>query len=172
MDCSTACLMLPCSSRTPGACSNSCPSSQSVMSSKHLTLCRPFLLPPSIFPSINVFSSESVLHIRWLNIGVSASASVLPVSIPDWLPLGYTDWISLHSKELCILQHHSSKASILQHLAFSIVQLLHPYMTIGKPITFTIWNFVGKVMSFLFNMLSRLIIAFLPRSKRLLISWL
>ena len=106
------------------------------------------------------------------SIGVSASASVLPMNTQDWPPLGRTGWISLQSKGLSILQHHNSKASILQHSAFFIFQLSHPYMTTGKTIALTKQTFVGKVMSLLFNMLSRLVITFLPRSKRLLISWL
>ena len=109
-------------------------------------------------------------------IGDSASASVLPMNIQDWLPLGWTGWISLQSKSL--LQHHSSKASILQCSAFFIVQLSHPYMTTGKTIALTRWTFLGKVMSLLFNMLlcikvmTNLVITFLPRSKHLLIAWL
>ena len=94
------------------------------------------------------------------------------MNIQDWFPLGWTAWISLLSKGQCLLQHHSSKASILQLLAFFTVQLSHPYMTTGKTIALTRWTFVGKVMSLLFNILSRLVITFLPRSKRLLISWL
>ena len=107
------------------------------------------------------------------NIGVSASASVFPMNIQDLFPLGGTGWISLQSKGLSsLLQHHSSKPSILQCLAFFIVQLSHSYMTTGKTIILTRWNFVGKVISLLFSMLSRLVIAFLPRSKHVLISWL
>ena len=107
------------------------------------------------------------------SIGVSVSASVLPMSTQDWCPLGWTGWISLKSKGLSrVLQHHSSKASLLQRSAFFIVQFSHPYMTTGKTIALTRWTFVGKVMSLLFNMLSRLVINFLPRSKGLLISWL
>ena len=107
------------------------------------------------------------------SIGVSASASVLPMNTEDWSPLGWTGWISLQSKELSrVLQHHSSKASILRCSAVFIVQLSHPYMTTGKTIALTRQTFVDKVMSLLFNMLSRLVITFLPRSKRLLISWL
>ena len=106
-------------------------------------------------------------------IGASASASVLPMNIQDRFPLGCTGWIFLQSKTLkSLLQHHSSKASIFQHSAFFIVQLSHPCMTTGKTIALTRWTFVGKVMSPLYNMLSRLVIAFLPRSKRLLIPWL
>ena len=107
------------------------------------------------------------------NIGVSASTSVLPVNTQDWPPLEWTVWISLNSKWLkSLLQHHSWKASILWHSAFFVVQLLHPYMTTGKTIALRRWTFVGKVMSMLFNMFSRLVITFLPRSKHLLISWL
>ena len=109
-------------------------STKSVMPSNHLVLCHPLLLLPSIFPSIRVFSSESILRIRWPSIGVSASASVFPMNIQDWFPLGLTDWISLQSKGLSksLLQHHSSKASILRRSAFFTVQLSHPYMTTGK----------------------------------------
>ena len=147
---------------------------ESVMPSNHLILCHPLLLLPSIFPSIMVFSNESALRIRWpkywsfdFNIGPSNEDSGLISFRIDWLDLLAAQGIlkSLH-------QHHSSKASILQHLAFFIVQLLHPYMTIGKTIVLTRWIFVGKVMSLLFNMLSTLVITFLPRSKCLLISWL
>ena len=107
------------------------------------------------------------------SIGVSASTSVLQMNTQDWSPLGWTGWISLQSKTLkSLLQHHSSKASILQFSAFFMVQLSHPYMTTGKTIPLTRWTFVGKVMSLLLNMLSRLVIAFLPRSKCLLVSWL
>ena len=144
------------------------------MPSNLLNLCHPLLLLPSIFPSIRVFSNESVLLIRCQNIGVSASASVLPMNIQDRFPLGLTGLISLQSKELSksLLQHHSSKASILQCSAFFIVQPSHPYMTTGKTVALTRQTSVGKVMSLLFNMLSRMVIAFLPRSKHLLISWL
>ena len=106
-------------------------------------------------------------------IGVSASTSVLPMNSQDWFPLGWTGWISLQAKRLSsLLQHHSSKASILRRSTFFIVQLSHPYMTTGKTIALTRWTFVGKIISMLFNMLSRLVITFLPWSKRLLISWL
>ena len=146
---------------------------ESVMPSNHLILCHPLLLPPSIFPSIRVFSNESLLPILWPSTGVSPLASFLPMNIQDWFPLGWNGWISLQSKWLSsLLQHHSSKQSILWHSAFFIVQLSHPYMTNGKSITLTRWTFAGKVMSLLFNRLSRLVITFLPRSKRLLISWL
>ena len=108
------------------------------------------------------------------SIAVSASASVLPMNIQNWFPLGLTDLISLQYKgtHKSLLQHHSSKPSILWHSAFFIVQISHPYMTTGKTIALTKWTFVGKVMSLLFNMLSRLVIAFLPRSKHLLVSWM
>ena len=138
---------------------------KSVMPSNHLILCCPLLLPPSIFPSIRVFSNESVLHIRWPKYWS------LPMTIQDLFPLGWTGWISLLSKGLSsLLQQHSSKASILQHSVFFIVQLSHPYMTTGKTIALTRWTFVGKVRSLLYNMLSRLVITFLTRSKHLLIS--
>ena len=143
------------------------------MPSNHLILCHPLLLQPSIFPSIRVFSYESVLTTGGQSIGVSASASVLPMNIQDWFPLGWTGWISLLQGTLkSLFQHHSSKASILWCSAFYIVQLSHPYMTIGKTIALTRWTSVSKVMSLLFNMLSRLVIPFLPSSKRPLISWL
>ena len=129
----------------------------SVMPSNHFVLCHPFLLLPSIFPSIKLFSNESVLHISGQSTGVSASASVLPMTIQDWFPLGWTGWISLQSKGFkSLLQHHSSKVSILWHSAFLIVQLSHPYMTTGKSIALTVWTFVSNVMSLLFNMLSGL----------------
>ena len=107
------------------------------------------------------------------SIGVSASISVIPMGIQDLFPLGWAGWNSLQFKRLkSLLQHHSSKASVLQRSAFFMVQLSHPYMTTGKTIALTIRTFVGKVMSLLFNMLSRLVIIFLPRSKSLLVSWL
>ena len=144
---------------------------ESVMPSNHLILCRLLLLLPSIFPSIRVFSNESALCIRWPNMG--ASASVLPKNSQDWFPLGLTGLISLQSKRFkSLLQHHSSKASILWCSAFFLVQLSHPYMTTGKTITLTRRTIVGKVTSLLLNMLFRLVIDFLPRRKRLLISWL
>ena len=147
-------------------------STESVMPSDHLILCCSLLLLPSIFPSIRVFSNKLSLHIRWQSIGASASAWVLPKKIQGWFRLGLTGLISLLSKGLSksLLQCHSSKASILQHSAFFMVQLSYPYMTTGKTITLTIWIFVGKVIFLLFNMLSRFVIAFLPRSKHLLIS--
>ena len=119
---------------------------ESVMPSNHLILCRPLLLLPSIFPSFRVFSNESVLRIRWQSIGVSASASVLPMNIQDWFPLGCTGWVSLQSKGFSrvFFQHHSSKPSVLQCSAFFIVQLSHPYLTTGKTIALTRRTFVGK----------------------------
>ena len=147
---------------------------KSVMPSNHLILCHPLLLLPSIFPSIRVFSNESALHIRWLkywsfsfNISPSNEHSGLISFRMDWL-----DLLAVQGTLKSLLQHHSSRASILRRSAFFIVQLLHPYMTTGNTIALTRWTFVGKVMSLLFNMLSRLVITFLARSKRLLISWL
>ena len=144
------------------------------MPSNHLILCCPLLLLPSVFPSIRVFSNESVLYIRrpkyWsfsLNIRPDNEYLVLISFKMDWL-----DLLAVQGTLKSLLQHHSSKASILRSSAFFIVQLSHPYMTIGKTIVLTKWTFVGKVMSLLLNMLSRLVMTFLPRSKGLLISWL
>ena len=147
---------------------------ESVMPSNHLILCHPLLLLPSIFPSIRVFSNESVPHIRWPKYW-SFSFSISPSNEYSGLISFTMDWLDLLAVQgtlKSLLQHHSSKASILWCSAFFIVQLSHPYMTTGKTIALTRWTFVGKVMSLLLNMLSRLVIAFLPRSKRLLISWL
>ena len=147
---------------------------KSVMPSSHFILCRPLLLLPLISPSIRVFSNESTLRIRWPNYW-SFSFSISPSKEHPGLISFRMDWLDLLSVQgtlKSLLQHHSSKASILQHSAFFIVQLSHPYMTTGKTIALTRRIFVGKVMSLLFNMLSRLVITFLPRSKRLLISWL
>ena len=147
---------------------------ESVMPSNHLILCRPLLLLPSIFPSIRVFSNESVLHIRGPKYW-SFSFSISPFNEYLGLISFRMDWLDLLAVQgtlKSLLQHHSSKASILPCSAFFIVQLSHPYMTIGKTIALTRWIFVGKVMSLLFNMLSRLVITFLPRSKHILISWL
>ena len=144
------------------------------MPSDHLILCRPLLLLPSIFPSISVFSNESVLHIRWPKYW-SFSFSISPSNAYSGLISFRMDWLDLLAVQgilKSLLQHHSSKSSILQHSAFFIVQLSHPYMTTGKTIALTRQTFVDKVMSLLFNMLSRLVITFLPRSKCLLISWL
>jgi len=145
-----------------------------VISSNHLILCHPLLLLPSIFPSIKVFSNESALHIRWpkywsfsFNISPSNEHLGLNSFRMDWL-----DLLAVQGTLKSLLQHHSSKASILWCSAFFIVQLSYSYMTTGKTIALTRWTFVGKVMSLLFNMLSRLVITFLPRRKHLLISWL
>ena len=140
----------------------------------HLILCCPFLLPPSIFPSIRVFSNESALHIKWLKYW-SFSFNISPSNEHPGLISFRMDWLDLPAVQethKSILQYHSSKASILWHSAFFIDQIAHPYMTTGKIIASTRRTFVGKVMSLLLNMLSRLVIAFLPRSKCLLISWL
>ena len=145
----------------------------SVMPSNHLLLRHPLLLP-SIFPSIRVFSNESVLRIRWPKYW-SFSFSINSSNEYSGLISFRMDWLDLHAVQetlKSLLQHHSSKASILWCSAFFIVQLSHPYMTTGKTIALTRWTFVGKVMSLLFNMLSRLAVTFLPRSKCLLISWL
>ena len=144
------------------------------MPSNHLILCCPLLFLPSILPESGSFQMSQFFTSGGQNIGVSASKSVLPMNTQDWSPLGWTGWISLKSKGLSksLLQHDSSKASILWCSAFFIVQLSHPYMTTGKTIALNRRTFVGKVMSLFFNMLSRLVIAFLPRSKCLLISWL
>ena len=147
---------------------------KSVMPSIHLILCRPLLLLPSIFLSIRVFSKESVLHIRWPKYW-SFSFSISPSNEYSGLISFRVDWLDLLAVQgtlKSLLQHYSSKASILWHSAFFIVQLSHPYMTTGKTIALTRQTFVGKVMSLLFNVLSRLVITFLPRSKRLLISLL
>ena len=146
----------------------------SVMPSNHLILCHPLLLLPSIFPSIRVFSSESALCIRWPKY-CSFSFNISPSNEHPGLISFGVDWLDLLSVQgtlKSLLQHHSSKASILRRSAFFTVQLSHPYMTTGKTIALTRWTFVGQVMSLLFNMLSRLVITFLPRSKHLLISWL
>ena len=147
---------------------------KSVMPSNHLILCCPLFLPPSIFPRIRVFSNESVLCIRWSKYW-SFSFSISPSNEYSGLISFRMDWLHLlvvQGTLKSLLQHHSSKASILQRSAFFIVQLSPPYMTTGKTIALTRWTFVGKVMSLLFNMLSRLVTIFLPRSKHLLISWL
>ena len=146
----------------------------SVMPSKHLILCQPLLLPPSIFPSIRVFSKESVLCIRWPKYW-SFSFSISPSNEHSGLISFRIDWLDLLAVQGTLkglIQLHSSKALILQHSAFFVVQHSHPYMTTGKTTALTTQTFVGIVMSLLFNMLSRLVIAFLPWSKHLLISWL
>ena len=161
----------PCPSPTAGVYPNSSPS---VMPSSHLILCRPLLLLPPILPIIRVFSSESTLCMRWPKYW-SFSFSISPSNEPPGLISFRMDWLDLLAVQgtpKSLLQHHSSKASIPRHSAFFTVQLSHPYMTTGKTIALTRRTFVGKVMSLLFNMLSRLVITFLPRSKHLLISWL
>ena len=145
---------------------------ESVIPSSHLTLCHPLLLLPSIFPCIRVFSNESVLCIRWPKHW-SFSFNISPANEHSGLISFRMDWLdSLAVQGNLKSQHHSSKASVLQCSAFFIVQLLHPYMTTGKTIALTRWTFVGKVMSLVFNMLSRLVITLLPRSQHLFISWL
>ena len=143
------------------------------MPSNHLILCRPLLLLPSIFPSIRVFPVSQLFASGGQSVGVSASTSVLPMNTQDRFPLGWTGWISLQAKGLSGV---FSSTTVQRHQFFGtqpffIVQLSHSYMTTGKTIALTRWIFVDKVMSLLFNMLSRLVIAFLPRSKCLLISW-
>ena len=144
------------------------------MPSNHLNLCRPLLFLPSIFPSIGVFSNKSVLSIRWpkywsfsFNISASSEHPGLISFRMDWL-----DLLAVQGTLKSLLQHHSSKALIFRCLDFFIVQLSHPYMTTGKTIALMRWTFVDKVMSLLFNMMSMLVITFLPRSKHLLISWM
>ena len=144
------------------------------MPSNHLILCCPLLLLPSIFPNIRVFSNESALCIRWpkywsfsFNISPSNEHPGLISFRMDWL-----DFLAVQGTLKSLLQHHSSKAPILQCSAFFIIQLSHPYLTTGKTIALITWNFVGKAMSPLFNMLSSLVITFLPRNKGLLLSWL
>ena len=149
-------------------------STESVMPSNHLILCRPLLLLPLIFPSIRVFSNESGLHIRWPKYW-SFSFNISPSNEYPGLIFFRMDWLDLFAVQgtlKSLLQHHSSKASILWCSAFFIVQLSRPYMTTEKTISLTRWTFIGKVMSLLLNMLSRLVINILPRSKRLLIRFL
>ena len=144
------------------------------MPSNHLILCCPLVLLPSIFFSIRVFSNESALHIRWPKYW-SFSLNISPSNEHPGLISFRMDWLDLPAVQgtlKSLLQHHGSKASVLWCSAFFIVQLSHPYMSTGKTIALTRWTFVGKVMSLLFNMLSRLVITFPPRSQRLLISWL
>ena len=147
---------------------------ESVMPFNHRILCCPLLLLPPIFSSIRVFSNESALHIRWLKYW-SFSFNIRPSNEHPGLISFRMDWLDLlvvQGTLKSLFQHYSSKASILQRSAFFTVQLSHPYMTTGKTIALTRRTFVDKVMSLLFNMLSRLVITFLPRNKRLLISWL
>ena len=145
---------------------------ESVTPSNHLILCRPLLFMPSIFPSIRVFSNESALRIRWPNYW-SFSFNISPSNEHSRLISFRVDWLDLLQGTLnSLLLHRCPKASILWHSAFFIVQLSHPYITSGKTIALTRWTFVGKVMSLLFNILSKLVITFHPRSKHFLISWL
>ena len=147
---------------------------ESVIPSSHLFLCHPLLLLPPIPSSIRVFSNESTLRMRWPKYW-GFSFSISPSNKHPGLIYFKMDWIDLLAVQgtlKSLLQHHSSKASILRCSAFFTVQVSHPYMTTGKTIVLTRWTFIGKVMSLLFNMLSMLVITFLPRSKRLLISWL
>ena len=177
--CLTLCDPMKCS--TPGlpvhtnSCSSPKPMSiESVMPSNHLILCHPLLLLPSIFPSIRVFSNESALCSRWPNY-CSFSFNISPSNKHPGLISIRMDWLDLLAVQgtlKSLLQHHSSKASVLWHSAFFIVQLSHPHMTTGKTIALTRCTFVDKVMSLLFKVLSRLVITLLPRSKHLLISWL
>ena len=144
-----------------------------VMPYNHLILCRPLLLLPSIFPSIRVFSNESALHIKWPKFW--SFSFISPSNEHPGLISFRVDWLDLLAVQgtlKSLLQHHSSKALILRRSAFFIVQLSHPYMTTGKTRALTTWIFVDEVMYLLLNMLSRLVITFLPRSKRLIISWL
>ena len=147
---------------------------ESVMPSNHLILCHPLLLPSSIFPSIRVFSNESALRMRWPNYW-TFSFNISPPNEHSGLISFRMDWLDLLAVQgtlKSLLQHHSSKASIFWCSALFTVQLSHLYITTGKTIALTRWTFVSKVMSLLFNMLSRLVITFLPRSKHLLMSWL
>ena len=147
---------------------------ESVIPSSHLILCHPLLFLPRIPPSLRVFQNESTLRMRWLKYW-SFSFSIIPSKEHPGLISFRMDWLDLlaaHGTLKSLVQHHSSKASIIWCSAFFTVQLSHPYMATGKTIALTRWTFVGKVMSLLLNMLSRLVITFLPRSKRLLFSWL
>ena len=158
-------IRLPCPSPPPGACSNSCPFSQW----RHPTISS----CPQSFPASGSFPKSPLFTAGGQSIWASVSASILLMNIQDWFLLGLTGLISLQSKGLSrVLQHHSLKASILLHSAFLIVRLSHSYMTTGKTIALTKQTYVGKVISLLFNTLSRLVIAFLPRNKHLLILWL
>ena len=144
-----------------------------VIPSNHLILCHPLLLPPSVFPSIRVFTNEAAVHIRWPKYW-SFSFSISPSNEYSGLISFRMDWFDLLAVQgtlKSLLQHHTSKASILWHSAFFTVQLSQPYMTTGKTIVLSRWTFVGKAVSLLFNILSSLVITFLPRSKHILISW-
>ena len=165
MKCSTTGFPVP--HYLPGVCSNSCP----LMSSIQLILCRPLLLLPSVFPSIRVFSNDSALHIRWPKYW-SFSFIISPSNEYSGSISFRIDLLTVQGTLKSFLQNHNSKASILWHSVFFMVQLSHPYRITGKTIALTRWTFVGKIMSLLFNALCRFVIAFLPRSKHLLISWL
>ena len=177
--CPTLCNSTDCSMPGFPVCTNSrsllkLMSIESVMPTNHLILCRPLLLLPSIFPSVRTLSSESVLHISWPKYW-SFSFSISPSNEYSGLISFRIDWLDLHAVQgtlSSLLQHHSSKASILQQSAFFAVKLSHPYVTNGKTIALTRQTFVGKLMSLLFNMLSRLVTAFISRNKYLLILWL
>ena len=162
----------PCPSPTPRVYPNSCPLSRwyhPTISSSVI----PFSSSLQSFPASGSFQMSQLFAWGGQSIGASASTSLLPMNTHDWSPLGWTGWISLQARGLLsLIHHHSSKASILRHSAFFTDQLLYPYMSTGKTIALTRWIFVGKVMSLLLNMLSRLVITCLPRSKHLLISWL
>ena len=147
---------------------------ESVIPSNHLILCRPLLLLPSIFPNIRVFSNESDFRIRWPKYWSFSSNISLSNEHPGLISfrMNWLDILAVQGTLKSLLWHHSSKASVLQHSVYLIVQLSHPYMTTGKTIDLTRWTFVGKVISLLFNVLFKLVITFPPRSKRLLISWL
>ena len=145
---------------------------ESVMPFNHLILCRPLLFPSSIFPSTKVFSNESALHIRWPKYWSFSSSPSNKYSGLISYRIDWFDFLAVQVALRSLLQHHSSKTPTFQHSAFFMVQLSHPYMTIRKTIALIRWTFAGKVMSLLFNKLSRLVIAFPPRSKCLLISWL
>ena len=145
---------------------------ESVMPCSHLILCRPLFLLPPIPPSIRVFSNESTLHMRWPKYWSFSLASFLPKNTQDWAPSEWTRWISLQSKGLSrVFSNTTAQKHQFFGTQLSSESNSHPYMTTGKTMALTRWTFVGKVMSLLLNMLSRLVIAFLPRSKRLLISW-
>ena len=146
---------------------------ESLIPSSHLILCHPLPLLPQSLPA-SVFSNESTLRMRWPKYWSFSFSVISSKEIPGliFFRMGWLDLLAVQGTLRSLLQHHSSKASILPRSAFFIVQLSHPYMTTGKTIALTRWTFVGKIMSLLFNMLSRLVITFLPRSKHLLISWL
>ena len=169
---------LPCPSLSPRVDSTPCSLIRgchpTILSSvSHLILCHPLLLPPSIFPSIRLFSNESALHIKWPKYW-SFNFSIRPsneISGSVFFRIDWSDLLSVQGTLKILLQHRSSKASVLWHSAFFMIQLSHPYVTTGKTVALTVWTLVGKVMSQLFNMLSRFVITFLPRRKHLLMLW-